>query len=51
MKKIIWIMSIYTVSNWCKAQVSIAPTGILLDQHGQGTVYIGNTGNQIQEVR
>jgi hypothetical protein len=51
MKKIIWIMSIYTVSNWCKAQVSIAPTGILLDQHGQGTVYIGNTGNQFQEVR
>ena len=51
MNKIILVMSLYTVSNWCKAQVSIAPTGILLDHQGQGTVYIGNTGNQIQEVR
>ena len=51
MNKIILMMSLYTASNWCKAQVSIAPTGILLDQQGQGTVYIGNTGNQIQEVR
>lgn len=44
-------MSIYTMSNWCKAQVSIAPTGIMLDKQGYSTVYIGNTGNQIQEVR
>jgi len=51
MNKLILMMSLYTASNWCKAQVSIAPTGILLDRQGQGTVYIGNTGNQIQEVR
>lgn len=51
MNKIILMMILYTALNWCKAQVSIAPTGILLDQQGQGTVYIGNTGNQIQEVR
>ena len=51
MNKMILMMSLYTASNWCKAQVSIAPTGILLDQQGQGAVYIGNTGNQIQEVR
>jgi len=44
-------MSLYTVSNWCRAQVSIAPTGIMLDEQGQGIVYIGNTGNQLQEVR
>lgn len=44
-------MSLITYSNWCIAQVSIAPTGIMLDHRGQGTVYIGNTGNQVQEVR
>jgi P pilus assembly chaperone PapD len=51
LNKIILIMSLYTVSSWCKAQVSIAPTGIMLDERGHGTVYIGNTSNQIQEVR
>lgn len=51
MKKSIGILLFYTVSHCCHAQVSIAPTGLLLDGRGQGVMYIGNTGSQPQEVR
>ena len=51
MKKSIGILLFYLVSRCCHAQVSIAPTGLLLDGRGQGVMYIGNTGSQPQEVR
>ena len=51
MKKSLGILLFYSVSHCCLAQVSIAPTGLLLDGRGQGVMYIGNTGSLPQEVR
>jgi len=51
MSKWIFIMGIVYPLGPATAQVSIAPTAVFLDQQGIGTVYIGNTGTQAQEVR